>query len=410
MPQSAGDLARREHGRSARHYAPSTASTMFRPPAPGGAGPAAGGQVACPPPQPMAVGQAAYAQPAAAPPCYRRLDKYTGTGDYNLYRMQFLHHANLMNWDEATRGSQLSSLLAEKALEVLRHLQPQQMQDFAALDGALSRRFGLVTDTNSYRARLKSLRQKPGQDLSSFATEVEDAVRGAHPEYPEYLLQKEMANTFVEGLADNALVLFLTREKHFALDTALASARLQPAHVQEGRSRQARVNATVAETGREYEPWADENPPDAMVNALVNAVNTMTETVHTLSVQQKELLENGKKEAAREAQRRQEAEREAERRRQDADREAERRRQAAEQEAAKGRKKDGDRRGRDGRDGKDSTQPGADAGKPGWWRNVKCHYCKKFGHIKDKCFLLHGRKKVLQEAAERKQQQNPPKN
>ncbi|KAK3909707.1 DNA topoisomerase 2-alpha [Frankliniella fusca] len=56
-----------------------------------------------------------HAQAAGA----RRLDMYNGTGDYNLYRLQFLHHANLMNWDEATRGSQLSSLLAQRALEVL---------------------------------------------------------------------------------------------------------------------------------------------------------------------------------------------------------------------------------------------------------------------------------------------------
>ncbi len=370
-------------------------------PAYGGAGPAAAQPMAVGPAaaQPMAVGQAAYAPPMAAPPCYRRLDKYTGAGDYNLYRLQFLHHANLMNWDEATRGSQLSSLLAEKALEVLRHLQPHQMQDFVALDGALSRRFGLVTDTNAYRARLKSLRQKPGQDLSSFATEGEDAVRGAHPDYPEHLLQKEMASTFVEGLADGTLVLFLTREKHSTLETALASARVQPAApAQEGRGRQARVNAAAAETGREYEPWVDESPPDAMVNALVSAVNTMTETVHTLSVQQKELLDQNKGGSLE--------------RRQDADKEVERRRKDTEREGERRRKDDGRRRSGGGRDEKSRDRPEADARKKDepWWKNAKCHHCHKLGHLKDRCYTLHGRKNVLRWIAEEKERKGASKN
>jgi len=137
------------------------------------------------------------------------LERFAGTADYNAYRIQFLHHAALMGWDDVTKGSQLSSLLSGKAFDVLRYMQPHQMQDFAVLDGALQRRFGVQTDANACKARLKSLKQKPGQALAAYATEVEDAVRGAFTSYPEELLQHQMVSAFIEGLTDSTMALLL---------------------------------------------------------------------------------------------------------------------------------------------------------------------------------------------------------
>lgn len=223
---------------------------------------------------------------------YRRLDKFTGVGDYTLYRMQFLHHAELMKWDEVTKGSQLSQLLSEKALEVLRFLQPHQMQDFQALDSQLQRRFGCVVDVNICKARLKMLKQTGVQTLEAYAVEVEDAVRGAFPLYPENLLQQQMVSAFIDGLMDVTMALLLVREGHTTLDAVLNSARVQPSQMLMDRNpRQMRVRATEAGFAGDGEEWAADSQTVHKMDAMVNAVNSMTTAVTSLSQQQESLLE-----------------------------------------------------------------------------------------------------------------------
>ncbi|KAJ1519160.1 hypothetical protein ONE63_011234 [Megalurothrips usitatus] len=207
--------------------------------------------------------------------------------------MQFLHRANLMQWDEVMKGVQLSQALTDKALEVLRHLQPQQMQQFEALDSALQRRFGVVADQNACRARLRNLKQKGSQTLEAYASEIEDAVRGAFHEYPEHLQQLQMVTAFTDGLMDATMALLLVREKHHSLDSVLASARIQPLQMLE-KGRQARVNAAQTEQAEQAEgedKWVSELPQNR-VDVVVAALNTMTNEVYGLAQQQRELLQS----------------------------------------------------------------------------------------------------------------------
>ncbi|KAJ1518831.1 hypothetical protein ONE63_011553 [Megalurothrips usitatus] len=218
----------------------------------------------------------------------RKLDRYNGQTDYTLYRMQFLQRASLMHWNEETKGTQLSQALTDKALEVLRHLHPRQMQDFEALDSALMRRFGAVSDHNACRAKLKYLKQKGSQTLEAYASEIEDAVRGAFREYPEHLQQLQMVTAFNDGLLDATMALLLAREKHRTLDSVLASARVQPLQMLE-KGKQARVHAGRALAG-DGEEWERELPQDR-VDVAVAALNSMTGEVANMAERQEKLLQ-----------------------------------------------------------------------------------------------------------------------
>lgn len=224
-----------------------------------------------------------------------RLKEYNGVADYSLYRRQFLYYAGKRGWSDHQKGDRLAGLLTDKALEVLRYLQPDQMSNFAALDDALTRRFGQTTDANAFRAKLKGLKQLPRHTLATYATVVEDTVRGAYsdvPGYPEHLLQRAMVQTFVDGMTDTTMALLLTREHHGTLNAVLASARVQPSQMldraaRHGRVGEANVSAAEVDVGSE---WADNRA--LQYGAMAAAVSSVTDTVAQLKAQQEQWVRN----------------------------------------------------------------------------------------------------------------------
>jgi hypothetical protein len=251
-----------------------------------------------PPPQAAAVPQARQAPPAYQQPAvqFRRLDRYSGSVDYNLYRAQFMDHAMCMGWDEQTMGLQLAQALSDKALEALRFLPEHTRRNFRALDAELKRRFGLRVDENACRAQLRKMEQS-SQSLDQFATLVSDCVRGAYPGMPEAHLQREMVQIFVAGLRDVTTAQFLVRENHYTLDAALNSARLQPPQIALQSSHRTRaVHAAVL--GEDEEITLDipaERGPKAQktkVDAIVASLNAVSEKMQDISSNQHKLLEN----------------------------------------------------------------------------------------------------------------------
>jgi len=127
-------------------------------------------------------------------------------------------------------------------------------------------------------------------------------------------------------------------------------------------TRSARAN--VATASEENEPWmaeldkvdeinASNAIPSTSLGAVVNAVNTMTETVHSLSLQQKQMLEESDR---------------ARRERRDASRDRERRRE----------------RDRDQRPSRNDKRGGKATSFSK--KNVECFYCKKRGHFRKDCW------------------------
>ena len=271
----------------------------------------------------------ATAQPVVQPPSQlRRLDRYDGKFDYNLYRAQFLNHANCLKWSEATKGVQLSQSLTKDALQVLTYLSPQLMTDFATLDEALRRRFGVTINVREHKARLRSLRRAQDTTLAAYSTAVEDAVRGAYPGRAEETLQLEMVDAFVHGINNETLSMMLVKDSHTTLHEALTAAELLcPPQAQDGSERKARARQVEAGTGSDLayqmDGWEAPGPaPPEIVpimnlesavesltisakasneraNAMVNSLNTVSENVQKLANEQKQLLESRKRERSR---------------------------------------------------------------------------------------------------------------
>lgn len=293
----------------------------------------------------------------------RQLDRFTGSEDYDLYRVQFIRHASIMKWTRQDMGHHLNAALTKKALEVLRNIPPGMSFDFDALDEALSRRFGNSESAPEARARLRTLRLKPAQTLQKFAIEVEDAVRAAMPHYPETLLQSEMVTTFIEGLNDPTTAMFLVKENHANLSSALQSARIVPPQILR-EQRFGRVRHAEAESDGSPAPQG-EAAVSALcagkVEAMVSVVNTMAQSLTTLAEENKKLTGEQKNLARIVRQGRDRS----------SDRSPDRKRRY---ESDRDRSNKGD----------DSKREKREKGEP-WYKKVRCFECKEIGHTKRFC-------------------------
>lgn len=160
------------------------------------------------------------------------LERYTGKGDYNLYRLQFQNMANIRHWSYEQRGIMLSGHLAVDAVAVMIALPPHLRNDFDTLDNALRRRFGVPEKPASeYRRMLHECRQQQGQTLDEFALHVDDLVRRAHPDIDAAAQEPYKVETFVDGLADSMTASLVNFSAPATLEGALAAAmrcRRQP--------------------------------------------------------------------------------------------------------------------------------------------------------------------------------------
>lgn len=153
-------------------------------------------------------------------------ERYSGRADYNLYRLHFDNLANLHEWDCATRGRMLSTSLGDDALVVLNSLPPHLCNDYAALDAALSKRFGVAPlEPREYRCLLGECRQQHEESLNSFALRIDELVRKAHPTLDRATQEQYMVETFVYGLLDSMVARLVNFSNSQTLDGALAAAK-----------------------------------------------------------------------------------------------------------------------------------------------------------------------------------------
>jgi len=219
----------------------------------------------------------------------RHPERYCGEVDYNLFRKQFLERAKVMRWNSTTMAKQLVQLLSGEALGILRHLAPHQLGNFAVVDSALRRRFGIEVDVYAQRAQLRNLQRKGDQSLETYAAEIEHVVRGAYPTLLEHQLQQQMVCYFIEGLNDPIMALLLVREKHQNLDAVLASARVRPPSIPGRATRQSAVNvATVRRPGGNERGGVELAP--GQNGCMADAFKAMAESPRTQPKRQERLL------------------------------------------------------------------------------------------------------------------------
>lgn len=197
-------------------------------------------------------------------------DRYCGGADYNLYRLQFNNIANLREWDYATRGRMLSSCLGDEALVVMETLPQHLHNDFAALDGALARRFGPIPlDPSEYRQLLRECQQQHEESLDSYAQRVDELVRKGHPLLGHAAQELYKVETFANGLLDSMTARLVRYTSCQTLEGALTAAkRLGPGtnqpHASHKKVRAVEVDDLALER---------EKQRDAKIDTLVKAFN-----------------------------------------------------------------------------------------------------------------------------------------
>ncbi|XP_071578115.1 uncharacterized protein [Temnothorax nylanderi] len=111
-------------------------------------------------------------------------DTYDGTTPLQEYFSQLSMIARANRWDDATKTVALASSLRERARSILETVQDVERLSFAELRTKLELRFGEgYSSQNSYSA-LTNRKQKFGEDLTAFGSDIERLSRLAYPSAP----------------------------------------------------------------------------------------------------------------------------------------------------------------------------------------------------------------------------------
>ena len=91
------------------------------------------------------------------------MPRYTGKADWEAFHAQFELLADAGGWSVKVKALQLAMCLSDEALSCLLLLSPEDRGDYAALVGALRRRFGQCVKPGLLRSELCNRRRKPGE-------------------------------------------------------------------------------------------------------------------------------------------------------------------------------------------------------------------------------------------------------
>jgi len=152
-------------------------------------------------------------------------DTYDGTVPLREFFTQFELIARASRWNEMTKTVSLASCLRGKVRAVLESVEDPMNLNYSELKSKLELRFGEGHLSQNFYASFTSRRQKVGEDLASFGSDLERLCRLAYPEGTFVLRDKIACSQFISGLADNFVKKTLRLEGINSLKTAMVRAR-----------------------------------------------------------------------------------------------------------------------------------------------------------------------------------------
>ncbi|XP_077282315.1 uncharacterized protein LOC143908505 [Temnothorax americanus] len=152
-------------------------------------------------------------------------DTYDGTTPLQEYFSQLSLIARANHWDDATKTIALASSLRGKARSVLETVQDVERLDFAELKTKLELRFGEGRQSQNYYVVFTSRKQKFGEDLATFGSEIDKLSRLAYPECPYELRDKIACAQFITAVSDNFIRRALQMEGITSLILAVERAK-----------------------------------------------------------------------------------------------------------------------------------------------------------------------------------------
>ncbi|XP_077256491.1 uncharacterized protein LOC143894221 [Temnothorax americanus] len=152
-------------------------------------------------------------------------DTYDGTTPLQEYFSQLSLIARANHWDDATKTIALASSLRGKARSVLETVQDVERLDFAELKTKLELRFREGRQSQNCYVVFTSRKQKFGEDLATFGSEIDKLSRLAYSECPYELRDKIACAQFITAVSDNFIRRALQMEGITSLILAVERAK-----------------------------------------------------------------------------------------------------------------------------------------------------------------------------------------
>ena len=150
-------------------------------------------------------------------------DIYDGTTPLSEYLNQFNLIARSNSWNDEKKMIALAASLRNKTKSALSSFKDTETLDLKTLLEKLEARFGEHLGSSSY-SLFQNRRQKPGEDLSTLATDVEKLVALAYPECSLEVQDKIAYSQFIIGIYNIGVRETLQLERITSLKVALARA------------------------------------------------------------------------------------------------------------------------------------------------------------------------------------------
>ena len=132
-------------------------------------------------------------------------EPYDGESDLDEYLVVFEQYADLMRWDDLTKGTMLGLCLRGPARSVLAGLSPQHRLDYETLTEALTQNFNPREQLHLYQAELKSRQRQPGESMTALSRDISKLVRLAYPTADDNTRETLAINAFLDALPGTAL-------------------------------------------------------------------------------------------------------------------------------------------------------------------------------------------------------------
>lgn len=152
-------------------------------------------------------------------------DTFDGRVPLREFLSQFSLIARANKWDDATQSMVLAASLRGKARTVLETIENIENLNLSELTSKLELLFGEGSLTQNYYSLFTNRRQKFGEDLATFGTELERLSRLAYPECPYAVRDKIACAQFISTLSDNFVKRTLQLEGITSLNLAIERAK-----------------------------------------------------------------------------------------------------------------------------------------------------------------------------------------
>ncbi|CAC5365998.1 unnamed protein product [Mytilus coruscus] len=143
-----------------------------------------------------------------------KLPSFTGKEKWEVWINRFEAVANLQNWDNKTKLSELLTRLQGEAGDfVFDQLNSKTLKNYTKLATELKNRFGVFENKRTYKVQFNRRTQKPNEDTTDYAAELKRIYDKAYSNRHAKIRQEDLLQRFLMGLSDNEARIYIELTK-----------------------------------------------------------------------------------------------------------------------------------------------------------------------------------------------------